>query len=178
MKEIILHGKFGSGKTTLVDDKDYPYLNQFSWHLQESGYVVRTIHKGMMRTKIRMHRELMNPPENLYVDHTNGNRLDNQRSNLRLATNQQNQFNAKIASNNTSGVRGVYRMDGRWRAYLKLRGKEVHLGMFNTKDEARDARIEAIKRIHREFANLKIYEDDKQKAELDNPLRDDSKPWK
>lgn len=75
---------------------------------------------------------------NGWLDHINRNKSDNRISNLRIATNQQNQFNQGLPSNNTSGFKGVVwnKNQGKWNAAMTLNGKRHHLGTFETKEEA------------------------------------------
>jgi len=71
------------------------------------------------------------------LDHINGDRSDNRISNLRLATNAQNVHNKKVNKNSKSGIKGV-RYDeqrGKWRARIR----HIHLGRFETKEEASNA---------------------------------------
>jgi len=79
------------------------------------------------------------------VDHINRIKTDNRWENLRAVTHQENQRNLSIASNNTSGVTGVYWHDGanKWRAQIIINGKNKHLGLFNKLKEAKRARREA-----------------------------------
>ena len=76
------------------------------------------------------------------IDHINGLPDDNRIANLRLATPQQQRFNAKRASNNTSGSTGVnwHPLKKRWRARIKINKTSVHLGYFTSKEEAIAAR--------------------------------------
>ena len=76
------------------------------------------------------------------VDHINGNRLDNRIANLRVVTSLENKRNARRPNHNTSGCVGVsFRADkSRWRAFITLDNRSVHLGYFNDKDAAIDAR--------------------------------------
>ena len=92
-------------------------------------------------------------PSELAIDHIDGNPLNNKISNLRLATIRQNSFNKKLQINNKSGVRGVYfRNDtNKWTASIQLSGKKVVLGCYQTKEEARQARIEAEKKYFGKF---------------------------
>jgi hypothetical protein len=66
------------------------------------------------------------------IDHVNGNRTDNRWRNLRVTTSRGNQCNRL----KPGGV-GYHGASGKWRAYITDNGKAIHLGLFNTEDEAR-----------------------------------------
>tara|TARA_R100001163_G_scaffold61721_1_gene51933 strand:+ start:775 stop:1302 length:528 start_codon:yes stop_codon:yes gene_type:complete len=87
------------------------------------------------------------------VDHINGNKADDRIKNLRLATCQENNFNKGLRRNNTSGFTGVHWRRGRqkWIATVQLRGNYKYLGIFNEKEDAIQARIEAEKKYFGEF---------------------------
>jgi len=76
------------------------------------------------------------------VDHKNRIRNDNRWSNLEASTRSDNSRNTKIRSDNTSGVKGVNRdkRRGTWRVRIHNKGREVHLGEFNTFEDAVKAR--------------------------------------
>jgi hypothetical protein len=76
------------------------------------------------------------------LDHVNGIRTDNRLSNLREATPTLNSPNRKIASNNKTGIVGVFWNAGRksWSAQITMGGKQQNLGLFKTKEEAKAAR--------------------------------------
>jgi len=78
-------------------------------------------------------------PGGKMIDHINGNPLDNRLSNLRLATNAENQWNIRDAQSlSKSGTRGAYRhkQTGNWIAEISVNGKKRHLGVFSTQSEA------------------------------------------
>lgn len=129
----------------IIDDEDVELVSQYNWYLHTYGYVSATINCK----KVLMHRLLMGNPS-LDVDHINGDRLDNRRENLRLATRSQNLANRKLNKNNTTGYRGVSFYRGRWRATV---GKEL-VGYFKTKEAAVKARTEAACKKYGEFARF------------------------
>ena len=92
-------------------------------------------------------------PSGMLVDHIDGNKVNNCIENLRLATPTENLQNSKIRSNN-SGIKGVwwYKSRNRWRARIRICGKEFHVGYFHTKEEAEAAVIAAREKHHGEFA--------------------------
>lgn len=95
-----------------MDDEFYEELNKWKWYLDIGGYAVRRRSHGTkngkrIRSFARIHREVMNAPKGVFVDHINGNRRDNRLENLRLATNQQNQKNSKVTARNKYGYKGV-----------------------------------------------------------------------
>lgn len=86
-----------------------------------------------------------------HIDHINGDRADNRISNLRDVSQQTNVHNqTKPQSHNTSGLLGVslHKPTGRWRASIKVNGKNRHLGMFDDKQEASKAYWDEKKRVH------------------------------
>ena len=140
-----------SGQKIKVDDEDYEYLNQFSWH-SSVGYATRDINH---RT-IYMHREIMNPTEGFQVDHINHDKFNNKRENLRLCTPRQNSRNrsgwgkSKYLGVSTSTIKG------KWIAYIYLSKRQTVLGHYETEKEAAIAYDIAAIKSHGEFANLNI----------------------
>jgi hypothetical protein len=88
------------------------------------------------------------------VDHKDCNPSNNVWTNLREATQRQNIWNSRIKSNNTSGYKGVTRDKKRWTARIMANYQKVHLGTFDTKEEAYEAYVEAAKRLHGKFARF------------------------
>lgn len=76
------------------------------------------------------------------IDHINGDKTDNRIKNLREATNAQNGKNLKLSAKNTSGICGVSfdRQTGKWRATIKVDGKQRCLGRWVVFDDAVNAR--------------------------------------
>lgn len=83
------------------------------------------------------------PPDQ--IDHINHNRSDNRWSNLRAVDRTENSKNLSLSSCNTSGIVGVrqYKPGGKWRAQIKVNSKTMHLGYYNTLEEAIKARKDA-----------------------------------
>lgn len=87
-----------------------------------------------------------------YIDHKDGNSLNNALSNLREATPSQNTMNAKMSSSNTSGVKGVQWDRNAWKAVIGVGGKMRHLGRFARFEDAVAARKKAQVELHGEFS--------------------------
>jgi hypothetical protein len=87
------------------------------------------------------------------IDHVNLDKADNRWCNLRGATHWANGSNRITQSNNTSGYKGVdwAKKVGRWRARAKFRGKEIHLGLFDTREDAALAHATASYALHGEY---------------------------
>jgi hypothetical protein len=88
------------------------------------------------------------------VDHIDTDRGNNVWTNLRDSTRRQNGSNVDIRSNNTSGFKGVSRCRAKWTAHITVNYQAMHLGVFDTKEEAHAAYVEAAKRLHGEFARF------------------------
>jgi hypothetical protein len=85
-------------------------------------------------------------PLDFYIDHINGDKLDNRIQNLRKASHNQNLHNQK-------GAKGYYFSERtkRWTGQIRLNGKRLHLGCFDTEEQAREAYLRAKEKLHGDF---------------------------
>ena len=93
------------------------------------------------------------------IDHINEVKDDNRIVNLRLATNLENHQNqSSPRTNNTSGYLGVIwdKFSGKWRARIKVNGKQKHLGCFDTGEEASEAYVTAKRELHPFWVEEKV----------------------
>ena len=154
MKEIPLT----QGKVAVVDDTDYPLLNLFRWHAHKNQngnwYACRNILLDNKRTIELMHRAILIPLRGMCIDHRDGDGLNNQRHNLRIATKTQNGQNGKPYKNKR--YRGVhwYKARAKFTAQIIVNGKQVHLGYFWEAESAAQAYNVAALKYFGEFARL------------------------
>lgn len=89
-----------------------------------------------------------------FIDHIDGNPLNNKIENLRPCDLSQNLCNSRLRSNSTSGFKGVnwFKPYGKWKARVHFYGKEYHLGYFDSKEDAINCVKEARNNIHKDFA--------------------------
>ena len=139
-----------SGHKVLIDDVDWATATRGAVYVGPNGYayVSRWV-DGRSRPNT-LHAEIMGVLAGHHIDHINGNKLDNRRSNLRHVSYMLNQVNRKALNrNNSSGARGVTarrtKTAGvRWIAQIGIPGHgSRYLGSFSTLDEAIQARREA-----------------------------------
>lgn len=91
------------------------------------------------------------------IDHRNRVRSDDRWENLRAATTREQRRNSQ--SRGMSGIRGVRKYETRWRAEIRTGdGKNLHLGLFGTKEEARAAYVAAARRYHGAFFDESLME--------------------
>ena len=108
-----------------------------------------------------------NPLNKECVDHIDGNRANNNVSNLRWATKQENSRNSNIYKNNTTGIKGVCKMsENKYYATITINNKQLYLGTFKTLEEAKEARQKKANEIFGEFTNSI----EKIKHQLNNAL--------
>ncbi|MGA2679201.1 MAG: HNH endonuclease [Sedimentisphaerales bacterium] len=154
----------GEDKWTLLDVKDYYRLLIFKWIIYGNGtnlYAVRHQLIEPNKTKtVYMHREIMNPPAGLVVDHRNCDGLDNRKDNLRFATHAQNTRNRRKKKNGSSQFLGVYfnKEKSTWDSQLRHNEKRIWVGRFKTEIDAARAYDAAARKYHGEFARLNFPE--------------------
>jgi hypothetical protein len=141
-----------------MDLEDYHSLVLKKWKLDSGGYAVRLETVSFKkRIKLSMHRVVMGEiPLGYEVDHINGNKVDNRKSNLRICTKMQNYRNRGKTKANTSGFKGVswHKRIKKWVVQIHIDGKNKSLGYFIDPYEGYLAYCEAAIKHHGEFANL------------------------
>jgi hypothetical protein len=154
--------KLTKGHRAMVDDDLYDWLNQWKWYYKEQsdghgGYAARTLNAvwgGPWPNKtLRMHELILPPPPGYETDHSDINKLNNQRNNLRLATKSQQRWNESMRSTNSSGYKGIYwhKRDKKWRVQLGVNYKKVYIGNYAKLEDAIEAYKKAVNKYHGEF---------------------------
>jgi hypothetical protein len=154
------------GKFAQVDDEDFERLNKLKWNADKAGdtwYATRLEQKNYKRTKFKMHRFILGITDSkILVDHKDRNGLNNQKSNLRIATRSQNNANRKSGKNAKSKYLGVtikkYKNSTYYHATMTFNQKRIHIGSYKTEEEAARAYDKVAKINHGEFANLNFPE--------------------
>ena len=156
MKEIELT----RGLTAKVDDEDYDWLNGMEWYAQKDKKGMMYAATTIMGDVTYMHR-LVTDADDDTVDHVNGDTLDNRKENLIVSTYQENAMNkAKTKHHRSSKFKGVTHMkSGRWKAHIGVNDKDVHLGYFDSEEEAAHAYDEAAKEEFGDRAKLNFPEE-------------------
>jgi hypothetical protein len=155
----------GDGEWTILDAEDYYRFGNLKWCIAANKYTfyaVRFVKTERRQIKsVKLHREIMNAPAGLLVDHRNGDGLDNRRGNLRLATHSQNACNCRRNKSKTSsrfvGV-NFKKRENCWCAQINYQGKAHWLGRFTSEADAARAYDTAARKYHGEFARLNFPE--------------------
>lgn len=151
------------GQWTTVDLEDFQTLSQRRWRLGSGGYAVSEEYYGKIdasgkyrQKTLLMHRVIMDAPSGIEVDHINGDKLDNRRQNLRLCSRRQNSQNKSPHLNSASGFKGVVFWNGIYAASICCNGKRIHLGHFETPEDAAYAYNQSAIEYFGCFARLNI----------------------
>lgn len=146
------------GMWMIVDSDDLPRLRKRFWNASKnkSGKYYCVSNGTAAQSRVSAHRYIMRAQDGHEVDHRNGNTFDNRKSNLRVATKKQNNCNVDITVRNTSGFKGVSycKRTGRYRAQIRVEGRNRSLGYRDTPEEAAELYAEAAMKYHGEFAKF------------------------
>ncbi len=129
------------GTYAIIDTDILSTLNLYRWFLVACKTGTRYARRYENGQTIYMHREIMNAPAGMEIDHINGNGLDNRSENLRVCTKAQNQQNSKKRKGKSSVFKGVsWEMDRRkWRATIVVNKQRICIGRFISEIEAAKA---------------------------------------
>lgn len=151
------------GFFALVDDEDFERVNQLKWHVSWAGkyvYAKANIGKGRHRKTQTMHRFILGlaDPAVKVDHHPDSSGLNNQRNNLRTATQAQNVRNQHLSTKNTSGLKGASwkASENRWYAQITVLSKTKSLGLYRFAIDAARAYDAAALRLHGEFAATNV----------------------
>lgn len=149
------------GKSVMVDDEDYEYLNQWKWHAVRKHnnlwYAIRGVRANGTVVSTILHRDIMKTPKDKVVDHKDRNGLNCQKQNMRNCTHNENMWNRKCkGASKYNGVsfalvRGKYKYIT---AGISTQGVRYFLGNFKTEEAAAHAYDTKAKELFGEFAYL------------------------
>lgn len=142
------------GAIIKMDTQDALNYVGISMWISSHGYV-RVCGRHGVRERY-LHREIMGADQSVVVDHINGDKLDNQKANLRICTQQQNSFNSRTPNTNSTGVKGVYWCNKRlkWVAQIAYNGKTIPLGRYVDFQSAVEARLVKEKEIFGDYSAI------------------------
>lgn len=156
MKQIFSN----NGIAITVDEADYKLLSTMKWyvHVKSNGKCYAMSTRKLNKKPVLMHRLILNAKHGQFIDHINGDGLDNRKANLRFCTLSQNNANRKSAKDSSSKYLGVSfcKKSNKWRAHISVNNKIKHIGTFKTEIEAALAYNKMAVKIHGKFAKPNI----------------------
>lgn len=158
--EYIMSGRYGKmifddGRVCVFDKEDFELLSKHYWSPRPDGHI-RTSIKGktveIARYILESHGENI---DGLYVDHRDRDPLNNRKKNYRVCSFRENRMNHSLFKNNTSGYSGVTykKSSGKWVARITVNYNRIFLGLYDTKEEAIQARKRAEQKYYGQFAS-------------------------
>ena len=156
MKEFTLYAISNYGNIVHMKENRILYLST-----KKLGYKQVILYKKHSERSTHLVHRLVainfidNPKTMPIIDHIDNNPENNREDNLRWCSTAQNNYNTKIPKSNTSGVKGVSQNSNKskWIAQIVFQGKSIHLGSFNTIEEATKARQKKSNELFGEFTN-------------------------
>lgn len=141
------------GMSATIDDEDYGLVSKYRWRAHKPNgtkkWYAYNANWDARGIELSMHRLIIGTMDGQCVDHKNGDGLDNRRSNLRIASDSQNQVNR-------DGIKGICwnKKAQKWQASIKHFGKNIYLGVYSDEESAMAAYKAAAKKIQGEFTRL------------------------
>lgn len=145
------------GDYTYIDHEDLNKILNYHWVSRNGNDTPYYVDKG--RKSILMSRFLLNAPKYKWVDHINGNRIDNRKENLRLCSRNENAKNRKLNKSNNTGYKGVSKSRNKykkWKTIIGVNNKKLTIGTYSSIIDAAIAYNIAAEKYHGNFARLNV----------------------
>jgi hypothetical protein len=148
------------GHVAIIDEADREIVSPYKWHasVHDQRIIYAATHaktRKLGNSHTTMHRMIAGSPQGMFVDHIDGNTLNNSRSNLRVCTPAENARNRRVKMQNASSrFKGVYfcKFVKKWTAHVTRDGKHIRIGFFATDTEAALAYDAASIQVYGKFA--------------------------
>lgn len=121
------------GREYIIDLIDFEFCKNHLWN-EDTKLYART---DIDNKPLKLHKYIM--PDDGIVDYIYGNKFDCRRKNLRYVTPSDSSRNVERERKNKSGVYGVYACGKRWVTRMHVNKKNIHIGIFDTKEQAKEA---------------------------------------
>ena len=144
-----------SGYEVMIDDEDARRVSAMKWHVNRKNERLYGLQyfenqqvyydsKGKWKCHtISLHRFIMGcvTGDGKIIDHIDCNSLNNQKENLRFCSVRENSCNQRLSKRNTSGYKGATfnKRERIWYSTIRVKGKTIYLGRFNSPEEAGEA---------------------------------------
>jgi hypothetical protein len=129
-----------NGYKVLIDREDYDLVKGFKWWAGSGGHghTIYACAHGPNRSRIKMHRLIMEAKKGQIVDHLNGCGLDNRKENLRFCSHSQNLANMHRMVMGSSRFKGVSwdKVKQKWYAKITVNYKQISLGRYKVEEDA------------------------------------------
>ncbi len=126
-----------NGRSFLFDEEDLPVILRRTWTVGRDGYV----HGTEGDKTVKLHRLIMNAPDEMVVDHINGDPSDCRKANMRIVTQHQNSMNHGPNRNSSTGYKGVCfdKREQKYMAHIHPNRRMVFLGYYDDPIDAAHA---------------------------------------
>lgn len=137
----------------IIDADDLEKVLKHHWNMSKKGYIYSKFMENKISKIVYIHRLVLGVKDKRIVDHINGNPLDNRKCNLRIVSRLENVWNHKEFITNTSGFTGIKKnkKGKEWSAFIGYKNKYIHLGSFDNKQDAINARKTAEIKYYGEY---------------------------
>lgn len=157
---VPLNSRKYPGHVAIIDADDWDAIAPYTWRVANyrgTFYAMTSIRQSDGRVlAVGMHRIICAAPDGSQVDHIDRNPLNNRRANLRVCTAAQNVMNVPYRAHAEIKYKGVTRRkdrrSGRYRACIRVNDKPIHIGYYDTPEDAARAYDDAARLHFGEFA--------------------------